>query len=99
VAEDDLEHGRAVAAAAHLARLGAEGTPEPVWIAPWTKLLQARLADLRGERVVALGLYNQVFQKPYGSMLLRDLARAGQEHPYHPSEASQATPSTVNHPR
>lgn len=99
VAEEDLEAGLVTVADGHLARLSGRDQPEPVWVAPWTKLLRARLHDMRGERAAALSLYNQVFQKPYGSTHLRDLARAGREHPYRPSAAGWPTPASGNHPR
>lgn len=99
VAEDELQRGLVTAALERLEALDAVERPDPVWLRPWTRLLLARAHDLRGERLRAVGLYNQVFQKPYGSMLLRDLARRGQERPYNPSLEATPLPPMSNHPR
>lgn len=99
VAEGDLAAGRADAARRALEELERRERVDPPWVGPWTRLLLARLHDLRGERGAALQLYNDVYQRSLGSAALKSLAAEGQERPWCPSPAHPPSPGPRNHSR
>jgi hypothetical protein len=98
-AESALLEGRADEARALLDKVDPGGRLQAPWVRPWHRLLTARLLDLAGQRTAALKLYNDVYQHPYGSETLRDLAAAGRQKPFAGRASPPDGPGTQDHSR
>jgi len=90
VADRELHEGGAESARVPAIDETREG--EPPWLVPWSRLLRARQADVRGEREIAVGLYKQVYAHGCRREELRAAAAAGLRSPFRP-EIPRATPS------
>jgi len=66
-------------------RLARARQLDPPWLAPWARLLLARLADLAGERARAVELYRSVLTAPLGRQRLAQAAAAGLATPFAPA--------------